>query len=45
MYRRLGLGDDGPWRHYLGRFYGEPVATSTLFVGMSVAGIYFVCTV
>jgi GNAT superfamily N-acetyltransferase len=45
MYRRLGLGDDGPWRHYLGRFYGEPVATSTLFVGMGVAGIYFVCTV
>jgi GNAT superfamily N-acetyltransferase len=45
MYRRLGLGDDGPWRHYLGRFYGEPVATSTLFVGMGVAGIYFVCSV
>ena len=45
MYRRLGLSDDGPWRHYLGRFYGEPVATSTLFVGMGVAGIFFVCTV
>ena len=45
MYRRLGLGDDGPWHHYLGRLGGAPVATSTLFVGAGVAGIYFVSTV
>jgi GNAT superfamily N-acetyltransferase len=45
MYRRLGLGDDGPWRHFLGRLGGAPVATSTLFVGAGVAGIYFVSTV
>jgi GNAT superfamily N-acetyltransferase len=45
MYRRLGLGDDGPWRHYLGRLDGAPVATSTLFVSAGVAGIYFVSTV
>lgn len=44
-YRTIGLGDEGPWRHYLGRLGGAPVATSTLFLGAGVAGVYFVCTV
>jgi GNAT superfamily N-acetyltransferase len=45
IYRRLGLGDEGPWRHYVGLLAGEPVATSTSFFEAGVAGIYFVCTV
>jgi GNAT superfamily N-acetyltransferase len=45
MYRRWGLGDEGQWRHYVGLLTGDPVATSTSFFGVGVAGIYFVCTV
>ena len=45
MYRRLGTGDEGPWRHYLGLLAGEPVATATSFFGAGVVGIYFVFTI
>ena len=44
MYARLGLGDDSPWRHYVGRLGGRPVATATLLLAAGVAGVYFVLT-
>jgi GNAT superfamily N-acetyltransferase len=43
-YAKIGLGDDVPWRHYLGTLGGEPVATTSLFVAAGAAGIYFVFT-
>jgi ribosomal protein S18 acetylase RimI-like enzyme len=43
-FRRIGLGDDVSWRHYLGLLAGKPVATASLFVGGGAAGVYFVST-
>ncbi|MGC4939144.1 GNAT family N-acetyltransferase [Kribbella sp. DT2] len=43
IYRREGYDD--PWRHYLARLDGKPVATATTFLTENVAGVYFVMTV
>ena len=45
MYERIGLGDDVPWRHYVGWLEERPVATATLLMAAGVAGVYFVLTV
>ncbi len=45
IYRKIGLGDEVPWRHYLGWLGNEPVATASMYLGAGVAGIYFVLTI
>lgn len=42
--RARGLGDDSPWRYYIGRLNGTPVATSELFTDGAVAAVHFVVT-
>ncbi len=42
--RRRGLGGDLPWRYYVGRLGGAPVATAELFVGEGVAAVHHLVT-
>lgn len=44
VLRQRGLGDDLPWRYYVGRLDGRPVATSELFLGAGVAAVHHVVT-
>jgi len=45
VYEQFGFQEASPWLHYLARLAGEPVGTSTMFLGAGVAGCYFVMTV
>lgn len=44
VLRQRGLGDALPWRYYVGRLDGQPVATAELFVGTGVAAVHYVVT-
>jgi GNAT superfamily N-acetyltransferase len=43
-FRRLGVGEGSPFRHYIARLERIPVATGSLFLHEGTAGIYFVFT-
>jgi len=44
-HRRLGFGDDGPFRHLLCRVGREPVGAATLSLGAGVAGLGNIATI
>jgi len=44
VLRQRGLGEQRPWRYYLGWLDGLPVVTSELFVGHGVAAVHRVVT-
>ncbi len=44
LFDRFGFGDDHGWRLYLGLLHGRPVATSAVYLGAGVAGLYYVST-
>ncbi|MDP9237444.1 MAG: GNAT family N-acetyltransferase [Chloroflexota bacterium] len=44
IWRRIGLGDDVAWRHYVGYLTEASVCTVSLLVTGDVTGIYFVST-
>lgn len=45
LYSRVDVGEESPWRLFIGYMNGKPVGASRLFFGAGVAGIYHVATV
>jgi GNAT superfamily N-acetyltransferase len=43
-FSAIGLSEESPWRHYVGRLDGEVVTTASLAFGAGIAGIYNVVT-
>jgi ribosomal protein S18 acetylase RimI-like enzyme len=44
LFAGMVVGPGAPWHLFLGALNGRPVATSALYLGAGVAGIYFVTT-
>lgn len=44
MLASLGLGPDKPFRHFLARVEGKPIATASVFFGAGLAGLSSVAT-
>jgi GNAT superfamily N-acetyltransferase len=44
VFGAIGLGDETPWRHWVGVLDDEPVCTASVFLTPPVAGVYFVST-
>jgi GNAT superfamily N-acetyltransferase len=44
VYKRVGLGDHSPFRHFIALLDDQPAGTASLFLDGSTAGIYFVMT-
>jgi GNAT superfamily N-acetyltransferase len=44
VYKRVGLGDDSPFRHYIAWLGDTPAGTASLLLDDNTAGIYFVMT-
>jgi len=44
IYRRLGFGDDAPFRHFVGSIDGHPVASGTLFLAEGAADVWHIST-
>lgn len=45
VYSTLGLESEQPWRYFLGRWIGEPVATVKLFYSAGIVCVHHVVTI